>query len=373
MISLVTLTLFDILLLGYLYSLWPGIANQKIRHPEYVYTGKVTAIWIVCTVFCVFAGWDTDYMHYYSIYRKIYENELSILMSHIELAYYPFISFSFGSYSLFRFYIWGLAIFLLVTSLKRLGLNNNMSAILFVLFNLLYFSYARASLAILIYIYGLILVRQREAFWPMLSTFFGVVLMLASIFFHKSMFFLILATPLAYIRFTKIKVIFLILLLPVIVYIIYYAKDIIIADAGGDTDDLFKISSSASTYTSQSSYSEGPVGMFISFLEMSALIYGFCLSWIKRKILASDSVIKGLWNITIGLITISILSSLMGFGHVISRRVILLAYICLYFVLAYIFTIRFSKKSFVTFSLLAFSYSAVKIIYYLYVNKVYDN
>lgn len=372
MISLFTLTLFDILMLGFMYSLWPGITNRKIRHPELVFTNKVSIIWIICIIFCVYAGWDTDYQHYFSIYRKIYENRLSILVSHLENIYSVFITFSFGNYSLFRFYIWGSAVLLLIISLKKLDLNNNITAITFVSFNLLYFSYARVSLAIMIYVYGLILLRQQNSSFKLLRILLGAVLILISVFFHKSLAFMIILTPLAFIRLSKDKILFGVLLLPILIIIMQYAKDIILSDAsGGENGELAKMGSAASQYTTRTSTSSGPVGMLISFIETIAFIYGVIICWMRRKVLDSSKIVRGLWNITLGLIVISILSDFMGLGYVISRRIVLLGYVSVFFVLAYIFTNRFRKKEFVTFCLLSMSYSAIKIVYYLYVNKVY--
>ena len=373
MTLLVTLTLFDILLLGYLYSLWPGITNQKIRHTESSFSNKTSIIWILITIFCVYAGWDTDYQHYYSIYNQIYNNTLSIFVSHLEVAYYPFITLSFGNYSLFRLYIWGGAVLLLIFSLKRLNLNCNIAAITFVSFNLLYFSYARVSLAILIYINGLLLLRQKQNKTSHIAKLWGMILVLVSILFHKSMLFMILLTPMTYIRFTKPKVVFGILLLPAIIIIMKYASDYILFEAGnaGDSDELLKIGSTASTYASKNSSASGPIGMLISFLESIALIYGIVICWIRRKVFENNSFVRGLWNLTVGLIAIALFATMLNLGYVVSRRITLLGYVCLFYVIAYIFVNGFKKKEFVTFCLLSMGYSSIKIAYYLYVNKVY--
>lgn len=370
---LVTLTLFDILLLGYLYSLWPGITNQKILHPDSVFSNKTPIIWIIITVFCVYAGWDTDYQHYYMIYQQIYENIFSIFDSHMEIAYYPFITLSLGNYSLFRFYIWGLAALLAVLTLKRLDLNNNTAAITFASFNLLYFSYARVSLAILIYIYGLMLFCQQRNAWKIITKLWGLILVLTSILFHKSMLFMILLTPLAFIRMTKPKVVLCIMLLPFFFIIMQYVKEYILSGAGnlGDIDELLQISSTASTYVSRGSFASGPIGMLISFIETAALFYGLMICWKRRKIFENEYIIRGIWNITVGLFAVALFSTILNLGYVISRRVMLLGYICLFYVLAYIFVKQFKKKEFVGFCLLSMGYSSIKIIYFLYVNRVY--
>lgn len=373
MISLVTLSLLDIVMLGAMCSLWPGITNSKIRHPESEYRGKTTFMWITCVIFCIYAGWDTDYMHYYKIYIDIADNPIAILTTHLEIAYYPFVVLSAGSYSLFRFLVWGLAMLLMVQSLKQLKLNNNMTAITFVAFNLLYFSYARVSLAMMLYIYGFVLLRTREKRRRVLKTAAALLLIIVSVFFHKSMLFVVMLTPLAFTRLTKGKMVAVLLLLPVLLVVMRYAVDTMLASLsnGSEEEDVLKIGTAANTYSNMEGGTAGPIGMLISLLETGALLYGLYLAWTKRKLLARDAMVGGLFNITAALILLSVLSSMVGLAGIIGRRITLLSYLCIFFVLSYIFTHRFRKKEFLTFSMLALGFTWVKIVYYLYVNKVY--
>jgi len=82
---------------------------------------KQTNYMLSCVLlFCVFAGWDFDYLHYENIFNMVILDSEYMLSSHIEPIYVYIINIlCFNSYTIFRLIIWGGSVFILVLILKK--------------------------------------------------------------------------------------------------------------------------------------------------------------------------------------------------------------------------------------------------------------
>lgn len=163
--------------------------NRNKRYP-------VQITWILILVFCLYAFWDTDYFSFRYIFHTELEDFRDPLYSYIG-------EISFDSYTIFRLLIWGTAIYLFRRTVDRLNISYNVAAYIFTVFFLLTFSYARVSLGMAMYFYGIsFIIRPNQAnkFW---SIVWGLIFIGCSYFGHRSMLALIALTPLALVQLNR--------------------------------------------------------------------------------------------------------------------------------------------------------------------------
>lgn len=115
------------------------------------------------------------------------------------------------NYFLFRLVVWGGAILLFYRTAKRFKINpNNALFILFIMF-ISTFDYARASLAMSVYYYGLSFLCIPIRSGKYVSYLYGLSIIFLSFFFHNSMIICILIAPTALIRISFKKLLFFLL------------------------------------------------------------------------------------------------------------------------------------------------------------------
>ena len=172
-----------------------------------------TLTWILTLLFCLFSYFNADYFHY--------EEELMRLdQSYKDFFYYYIAEISGRVYWLFRLIIWGSALLLFYLTSNRLGLQKNLSIYVFVVFFLPIFCYARASLAMALYFYGLSFLASPKPNHRILSYMIGLLFIFASFLGHRSFLVIIALTPVIFIRFRKWHVIVLLLAFPLLLVII---------------------------------------------------------------------------------------------------------------------------------------------------------
>lgn len=258
-------------------------------------------LWFALLLFCLYAFWDTDY---FSFARVFYEG----LEDFRDPIYQYIAKISFGSYIVFRFWIWGGAILLVRDTAKRFKLNENNFCFVFTVFFLLTFSYARVSLGMALYFWGLsfLLIKDRAFFYRFLKV---VVSFIFAYWAHRSMLVIILLTPLAFIKLTKKKIVFLAVLLPFIILSIQIVLGNIIA---------------GTLLSGENEFSQSALGYAQSAIEVSfnwkwelittlrywsfyiALIYILYIFFIKNKWKDCTSEIRSLLTLTLFIIIIAV-------------------------------------------------------------------
>lgn len=163
--------------------------------------------WILSLAFCVFAFWDTDYF----TFKRDFEAGLEGFRD----PFYYYLSFlSFKSYSIIRLIIWGIALRLFYLSCKKLEIPLNVAIFAFSVFFLITFSYARASLGMSAYFYGLILyltaLNKRKVLIKVGLCFFLAFLA------HRSMLLLIILAPLVKVELSRNKILCILFLFPLV-------------------------------------------------------------------------------------------------------------------------------------------------------------
>lgn len=181
----------------------------------YIYRNKkypAIITWITILIFCLFAFWDTDY---FSFARTFYNG-----LENFRDPIYKYFSYvSFDSYIIFRLYIWGIALFLVYKTSKRFDLNTNIMCFVFTLFFMLTFSYARASLGMAFFFYGLsyLIIPKEDKIRRFIVIAVCFFLAYCS---HRSLAILIALSPLSLIKLSKKNFLMLLFCYPIIIIII---------------------------------------------------------------------------------------------------------------------------------------------------------
>lgn len=128
-----------------------------------------------------------DYYHYYVYINNLYSvnssRGLEPLYQHVALLFN-------NNYLLFRLFVWGLALFLYIKTIKRFNLSVNHTIFILIVCFFNTFSYARASLGMAIFFYGFSYFYVSDKH-PLLGKILGIAFMIASIYFHRSMYILL--------------------------------------------------------------------------------------------------------------------------------------------------------------------------------------
>ena len=156
----------------------------------------------------IFAFEGGDYFHYY---EKVSKSGLSDAQEPI---YHWLARIVCNNYILWRLIVWGSALMLFMSTARRLRINQYKVVFLLYVMYFTVFDYARASLGMAMYFYGL-------SFWckPIKSrkwmsyAVIGPIIMYCSTFFHSSMYLACAATMSIFIPFNKKLLITILLLL----------------------------------------------------------------------------------------------------------------------------------------------------------------
>jgi hypothetical protein len=164
--------------------------------------------------FCLFDKTSGDYFHYQEIVENIYSSR--DYSTHLEFIYVWIIRLVGGNYFLFRLLIWGTAILLYYKMIDRLKLDKLLSIWSFIIISLVNFSYPRVSLGLIILFLGCTYLLNKS----ILNKILGILLVVFSIFFHKTIYLILPILILSFFSLKKWMIICLIILLPVMSFIL---------------------------------------------------------------------------------------------------------------------------------------------------------
>lgn len=172
--------LFNIVLFALIYSLYRGAKNKpyKISRDTHI-LGTVLIL-----TFNILSFWGSDWFHVYSSFPDM----KSGVQGHFEEVYIWLATTIGSNYYIFRLIIWGIGQLLLYATFKRVAVNNNLQLYMFIIFGLLWFSYTRVSLAMAMMFYG-VSVLYKPFKYKIISYIYGLCIIGASFFFHKSAIF----------------------------------------------------------------------------------------------------------------------------------------------------------------------------------------
>lgn len=187
-------------------------SNYKYR------SSHVSNWWIIALLLMIcLIPTGGDYVHYEIVYKDF---KSSGLTANLEDAYVPILQISW-SYTIFRIIIWGGALGLVLFTFSRLGISLNTGLFFFASLFVCVFSYARVSLAMAFVITGysfLIGSNQKSSIIIVFRLLIGGAILYFSLFFHKSIGFMVLCIPLSFLNLKPKGFILLTILFPVLVY-----------------------------------------------------------------------------------------------------------------------------------------------------------
>lgn len=161
----------------------------------------------LCVFFCAITNFiDLDFYHYQGM---VFQYSPKSNDNYGEEFYQLLIVFVNKNYLFFRLVVWGISLALIYKTFRKFDLDTYKTFYFFLCAFILVFSYARASLAFSVYFYGLsILFNNKKG---LLTVVISIALILLSIVFHTSAYFLIAITPFCFVKIGKKLFVFLFL------------------------------------------------------------------------------------------------------------------------------------------------------------------
>ncbi|MCR4920856.1 MAG: hypothetical protein K5945_04000 [Bacteroidaceae bacterium] len=170
----------NLLMVGFLLLL----CRKGLKEPYALSPWRRYLIILTAAVFCLFSFWNTDWFHYAEMYMNlVYEDGYN---TSLEEVYYLIANYLSPNYVVFRAVVWGMALYLLCLLLKHISLRGDLVLCIFCMTWMIYFGYARVSLAFAMMYLGASLISKSVGGRVLISLMLGFLLLIASFFFHKS-------------------------------------------------------------------------------------------------------------------------------------------------------------------------------------------
>lgn len=209
------------------------VLKDTLKYPFKVSKAKYTIGWILCLLFCLFSFWGTDWFHYLETFVIIKAG----YGTNLENVYVWIIQNISPNYLSFRLIVWGSALYLLFKTVNNLSVSKELVLLLFGVIYIIWFSYARATLAMVLAFYGYsLIVKNRH---NSRSVVLGCLILLSSYYFHKTAAFAIgvVAFALLLKRFPRYAIWILLITFPVgVVCAKIGVADFMMSDTGGEGD-----------------------------------------------------------------------------------------------------------------------------------------
>lgn len=223
---------------------------------------------IVCIVlFCLFSFWGSDWFHYLEAFPEIKAG----IHSNLEDIYYYIAQLS-PSYIVFRFFIWGTALFLFSKTISNINVSNDLCWFIFGSSYLIWFSYARASLAMSIAFCGFSIINKENNKNKVWYFIFGGALIALSFYLHKSSLFVIICIILTLVAKNnpKFSIIISLLLFPIFIYYLNSnLSDFMLLSFEDDTNDISSYLQKGQMYMSAEGRLRGIGEIIRNILERS--------------------------------------------------------------------------------------------------------
>ena len=374
-----SLIAIDILLFAIiLFILWSQSGYTKRIRTNYYF------VVFLITVFCVFSFFDTDWFSYLTIYNNYgytlnghFDFSLEHLFgkedySHMESIYTLFYNASFGSYILFRVYIWGTAVIILTITAKRMGVASNAFFIVFCTCYLLYFCYGRVSLAYSTAFLGFSFI-VKPLSKRILSIALGLSLIVLSLVFHKSAFFVIPIFIVSLLPFNKKTVnLFALAIIPVAVITNLILTNVVQFDVE-DNLTLYTLQEEldrSTDYSFSGSFIRLILSRYLVFLPYYIFFIGIIIKVKKGELKTLPESVQKMASSACWIIFISTVF-LFANQYLMYYRFLLFSMIPISITLASLFIRKYSTDGMVkAFLLVGLLVSSYKILYMFYLSLV---
>ena len=335
--------------------------------------------WIVgfmIVTFCV----QGDFFHYMD---RVHNYDFTPgAFQTMEAIYRPIIQLVQRNYLLFRTIVWGGAYLLFIMTCDRFNVNRNNASYILVACFAVTFSYARVTMAMACYFYGLSFFCKpyKE---KLLGYFFGAFMIYISFMFHASALFLIAMTMLLLIPLNRLTFSLLIISLPIIIYYAQSYFQLLLTDETILDDDL--LNSKLESYSMKESIESSIRKIFMDGFNYArfylGLFIGIIAFIINQKKWQYTTEIYRLFKIAIGIIVVSNLFLFFNLDNqVFFYRFLNMSMIPIIIIVTYIRKYRFEGENMLLwrletfllnlFILVGIAQNLIYIIYGIYLNNL---
>lgn len=241
-------------------------------------------------LFCLFSFWGKDWFGYQGYFEEIQKGNQ---VSSMEDIYNWIGAYICPNYIFFRFYIWGMALFLFFRTVRLLKLDYDLSLFFFCSIYLIWFSYARVSLAMAVMFYGF---ANFVTYKGNKKKLLGLILILLAYYLHKSAIFGIAIIILVGLmkRMGKYAIVIPIVMFPILLFFVS-------SNIGGFMDSLLtdednmlnEYATAGNSYLMSDSNLSGPGVLLQGFLERAPYyLLAFCSIpiYFKKKIMVLNNI-----------------------------------------------------------------------------------
>ena len=221
--------LFSLALFAFIISHhWHYVLSNKLRIPHSnQYKAHLCWLIIGIIIYCLADFTNGDYFHYYEEVKRVGHS----YYNNLEDIYVFIILNTNNNYIVFRCTVWLTALLLFYQTIRRVKLDPLLMLYIFAACFIFFFAYARVSLAMAIYYFGLSFI-----LWPiknqnLLSKILGALLIVTCFFFHRSSLILIAATFFIFVPINKKVLLLAVISIPIIAHIM---QEYLIALFGSD-------------------------------------------------------------------------------------------------------------------------------------------
>lgn len=179
------LVFINIIIVAIIYFFLNPFSRISFRKNEQKYLVTI----ILCFVFCLFSFWGSDWFHYLDVFSSLKAG----WKGHMEDVYVWIAQNLSPNYIVFRLVIWGSAFLLYLRTINILSISKNLAIYFFGTIYIIWFSYARVSLAMALVFYGYALLNSCHR-KRLITKIIALSAIGVSIFFHKTALFAICVT-----------------------------------------------------------------------------------------------------------------------------------------------------------------------------------
>lgn len=342
------------------------LLKKAAKYPFKLSSTRRNMAVILMLLFVLFAFWGADYFHYLEMYPLVLEGE----EFHLEYVYVWIIQNLSMGYTSFRFIVWGGALFLYLLLIKRLPINKNLALFLFGTLCLIWFSYARSSLAmVMVYLGNSLLYKPYRN--KILSFLLGWGIIFCAIFFHKSAVFIVAISIIVYfLKNINRKV--ALSIIGVCVLLILLKIDIIISAmlnmSSGEESVLSQTITSGQNYALMQIADRGVTSLVLKIMEC---IFYYLIAWCCYRFCVGKEKHSEMVSFMYFMILIVLFSSIFLMGlqieaTIIHERLIRFGAIPATIVMAYFWQHGYYLKVVKTSYRLFFSVTLMSILYAIY-------
>lgn len=209
-----------LVLIDIIISLFLFLLTYKALHGKSFTRSRIIFVYSLILLFCLFSFWGADWFGYQS-YFELAKNSYYANIP-MEEFYIWLVEKACGSYIVFRLVVWGSSIIFFCLTARNLRCNVGLILFFFCNIYLIYFSYARVTLAISMMFYGYSCLWTARNSKKILTIIWGLFWIFLSFFFHKSAILGISSIILAIFveRMGKISLKLLLVSFPIIVFLL---------------------------------------------------------------------------------------------------------------------------------------------------------